>query len=171
MPWSRVPCVCGQPKSYAAKHCRVCRLRHLQDPSLSIGQKRCKSCQSVKPLDQFAIDSRRRDGYQVWCKQCFAKHYRSTGGKAQRKHTFGKYGITVADFIAMWTSQQGVCAACGDPLDRTSSNTHIDHCHVTGRVRGILCRACNHALGNVKDSIERLEGLVRYLRRSPPDPL
>ena len=58
----------------------------------------------------------------------------------------------------MIDAQGGVCAAC-----KTDEPVHVDHDHKTGRVRGILCFLCNQALGNVRDEIPRLRGLIDYL--------
>ena len=55
------------------------------------------------------------------------------------------------------------CEACGKKQTRPGE-MHIDHCHTTGQVRGVLCFNCNVALGNVGDSIDRLYALVAYLK-------
>lgn len=58
----------------------------------------------------------------------------------------------------MIEAQGGVCAAC-----KTDKPKHVDHDHKTGRVRGMLCSLCNQALGNVRDDVKRLQGLINYL--------
>ena len=76
--------------------------------------------------------------------------------------------------------QGGVCAICGtDKATRQETPGHphtfrtwaVDHCHVTGFVRGVLCRSCNSVLGFHRDSVEaladRLPGAVAYLSRPP----
>jgi len=62
----------------------------------------------------------------------------------------------------MREQQGGRCACCGDLL-QGGREEHIDHCHTTGRVRGILCRACNLTLGNAKESTPRLLAAAAYL--------
>lgn len=57
-----------------------------------------------------------------------------------------------------------VCEACGKKGERVGE-MHVDHCHDTGAVRGVLCFNCNAALGHVNDSIERLQSLIRYLNQ------
>lgn len=57
-----------------------------------------------------------------------------------------------------------VCEACGKKGER-AGEMHVDHCHDTGAVRGVLCFNCNAALGHVNDSIERLQSLIRYLNQ------
>ena len=61
----------------------------------------------------------------------------------------------------MLATQGGLCAAC-----KTDRPQHVDHDHKTGRVRGMLCFLCNQALGNVRDDIKRLHGLIDYLHRN-----
>ena len=74
-----------------------------------------------------------------------------------RKH----FGIEPEDYARLLHAQGRKCAACGDSL-AMDKKTHVDHCHSTGRVRGILCHHCNTALGLVMESEGRLLALVRY---------
>jgi DNA-binding transcriptional MerR regulator len=74
------------------------------------------------------------------------------------------YGISVEELRSFLAKHDDRCTVCRDPFDQNPKHKHIDHCHATGRLRGVLCRDCNHALGNVKDSVERLEALIAYLR-------
>lgn len=73
-----------------------------------------------------------------------------------------RVGITAFDWASAWEAQTGLCAGCLCPLDG-AQNTHIDHCHTSGKFRGLLCSACNHALGKVSDSPETLRRLASYL--------
>jgi Recombination endonuclease VII len=76
-----------------------------------------------------------------------------------------RYGLTFAQKQDMLTSQGNQCACCGSPDPRGKNGWHVDHCHATGRVRGLLCLYCNVALGKVEDSVERLEALIKYLEK------
>lgn len=85
--------------------------------------------------------------------------------KANLKH---KYGITPADFSRMVTEQAAQCACCRDALDFLRPHTiHIDHCHATGRIRGVLCHSCNKMLGHAKDEIKRLAAAIEFFARQP----
>lgn len=85
---------------------------------------------------------------------------------ARRKRQLREmYGITIEQFDAMLLDQGGKCASCDDALADTKHGRHIDHCHATGKVRGILCSGCNIALGHAKDDVERLKALIRYLEK------
>lgn len=70
------------------------------------------------------------------------------------------YGITLEQKEAMAESQGGRCKICGVVM----TCAHVDHNHETGKIRGLLCYRCNHALGLFKDSVASLEAAVAYLK-------
>lgn len=71
------------------------------------------------------------------------------------------YKMTPDEFQSLKDKQNGQCAICGiSPKDRLV----VDHCHKTGRVRGLLCRKCNLGIGYLKDSIEFLSKAIEYLK-------
>lgn len=76
------------------------------------------------------------------------------------------YGIGLKEYDAMFESQNGVCAICSkEPPDHHKKRLNVDHCHTTGRVRGLLCDACNRAIGLMKDSPDLLYKAINYLAR------
>ena len=77
------------------------------------------------------------------------------------------YKLELEDVFEMMEQQAESCAICGTEITFGGRlGAHIDHDHITGKVRGILCRNCNLALGHVGESIEKLEIMINYLRRS-----
>ena len=74
-----------------------------------------------------------------------------------------RHGITLADFERMLAEQGGVCAICGRPPNGHGA-LHVDHCHTTGRIRGLLCFSCNYAVGALQDKPELFERAADYLR-------
>ena len=76
-----------------------------------------------------------------------------------------RYGITARDFNSMQTAQGGACAICRQPPKR--GRLHIDHCHETGKVRGLLCGPCNRMLGLAADRPAILDAGAAYLRAPP----
>lgn len=74
-----------------------------------------------------------------------------------------KFGITIQQRDAMLAAQGGKCKGCGSDTPNWKGDWHVDHCHKTNKVRGILCHNCNTALGRVKDSPDVLRNLARYL--------
>jgi len=91
---------------------------------------------------------------------------------ARRSFLKVKYGIALEDYAAMLARQGGVCATCKNKKKkRRSERLCVDHCHVTGKVRGLLCRNCNFGIGLFGDDADVVEAAAAYLRRaSPPIP-
>ena len=77
------------------------------------------------------------------------------------------YGIGLDEYNTMFTNQQGKCAICSGepPKNQHKKRLNIDHCHATGKVRGLLCDACNRAIGLLKDSPDLLNKAISYLAR------
>jgi hypothetical protein len=73
-----------------------------------------------------------------------------------------KYGMSLEEYGAMWTRQGGACAICERPFRRTP---HVDHCHVTRLVRGLLCSNCNVGLGYFEDNPIFLRRAAAYVER------
>lgn len=76
------------------------------------------------------------------------------------------YGIGVAEYEAMFTSQGGVCAICGNPPSGNGSrqvHLHVDHDHSSGKIRQLLCHKCNMGLGAFGDDVDLLRAAVEYL--------
>jgi hypothetical protein len=74
------------------------------------------------------------------------------------------FGITLEFYFEMLEAQKGVCFVCKQTC-KTGRRLAVDHCHATGRIRGLLCHACNCALGRTNDDPEILRGLANYLER------
>jgi hypothetical protein len=64
---------------------------------------------------------------------------------AKNTHLLAKFNMTIEQYEQMFERQGGVCAICGRPPKKHA--LHVDHCHKTGKVRGLLCFSCNGALG------------------------
>lgn len=87
------------------------------------------------------------------------------------RNRLAKYGITAEECRAMLAAQIGCCAVCAMPISLLGEKSapdlaHVDHDHETGAVRGLLCRACNLAIGHMKDSPQRLRAAAAYLERA-----
>lgn len=76
-----------------------------------------------------------------------------------------KYNITKEQFDAMFAAQSGLCAICGDDLLNGRYGVCVDHNHVTGKVRGLLCHPCNRGLGQFRDRLDLLANAAEYLNR------
>jgi hypothetical protein len=81
----------------------------------------------------------------------------------RRKHELKKrYGLTIEQFNQMVLAQNNCCALC---KKQQTKKLHVDHCHTTGQIRGLLCGNCNTALGLLKENLTTIESIVNYLNR------
>lgn len=78
-----------------------------------------------------------------------------------------RYGITHDDYDKMLQKQGGACAICRKPPSGRAYLS-VDHCHATSKVRGLLCRQCNCALGNVREDLAVLRRLAAYIKKHRP---
>jgi hypothetical protein len=84
---------------------------------------------------------------------------------------FRNYGITREQFDALLASQGGVCAICGGKgTGKPKSFPHVDHCHATGKVRGILCSRCNTTLAAFDGNLANLGRALVYLAQHVYNP-
>jgi len=84
----------------------------------------------------------------------------------QRGYILARYGLTQADYLALLDRQDGKCAVCGSAEPRSQSGAwHVDHCHDTDKVRGLLCAACNMGIGQLQDDPTRLRAAAAYIER------
>lgn len=91
--------------------------------------------------------------------------YAKSKPETREKHLIRKYGVSLAIYEQMLTAQGGACAICKKlAISESYGVLHVDHCHKTGRVRGLLCRNCNHVLGLMGDSAELMVVAARYLK-------
>ena len=136
----------------------------------------CTVCGLDKPLTAFVMRQTHRPGKTVSqcmdCKVAYNKEYRQKNkdkvSEIERKSKMKKtYGIAIEDYDRMLKEQGGGCAICNSivPSERTKYFT-VDHCHETGKVRGLLCVKCNRGLGLFNDQIQRIQNAAEYLKRS-----
>lgn len=95
------------------------------------------------------------------------RRYRRERPNAKREIQYKRrYGLTLEDFNLLVAAQAGCCAICREALKFEGKRVHVDHCHVTKKVRGILCSRCNVGLGQFQDNPSMLLAAVRYLKLS-----
>ncbi|HET6948919.1 MAG TPA: endonuclease VII domain-containing protein [Acidimicrobiales bacterium] len=157
-----------------------------------MSSKACRTCGETKPLGEFYRDRAARDGHRPECKACtaarrkawYAAHREAeiTRVKQWQQQNPGRvnenrrrkqarrdayyrrtYGISADDVDALLDREGGGCAVCGRRPARAAS-LHLDRCHDTGAVRGILCLSCNQGVGKFRDDPDLLEAAARYLR-------
>jgi hypothetical protein len=99
---------------------------------------------------------------QQWEKQ---KNKPSRKQKSRDHHLKTMYGITQEDYNIMFEKQDGCCAICKKHQTEVSRALSVDHCHETGKVRGLLCHTCNSAIGKFYDNVSLLENAINYLNK------
>jgi hypothetical protein len=141
--------------------------------------KHCTACKQTLPIDAFykmATKNGRKYYHQSWCKECLRKknveYHRTPAGAISdmRRKLRKNHGIELESYQQMLQKQKGVCAICKQ--EEKSCKTRgqgtrplsVDHDHVTGQIRGLLCSRCNAGLGNFRDDPERLREAIAYLQ-------
>jgi hypothetical protein len=166
-------------KTRAVMTCRVCLETAESYWRNSLVCKRCYNAQALaRRKAKMAEDpayaeriraSNRASGKRRWDRDPELRDRLRAANRARskanaRKYTAARYGMSLEEWNAMFAAQGNACAIC----QRTApggQGWNTDHCHTSGRVRGILCCACNRGIGNLQDSAEILERAAAYLRR------
>lgn len=141
--------------------------------------KTCSKCRLTKELHLFSRHCRKSDGYDSTCKDCVkiaSREWRKNNPEKQRvshKASWLKraYGITLEEYNAIHSKQSGVCAICKQAETRVGHwglklDLAVDHCHSTGRIRGLLCANCNQAIGLLRHLPENCKTAEQYLINS-----
>lgn len=146
----------------------------------------CHDCKKELEISEFNKHPNCKYGVGHKCRQCekaYHKNYREKNCKKHRaaaiawyranterakmtkadNNLHARYKISRKELKRLISVQNGLCAICGMECD-THSRLSVDHCHITGRIRGLLCRRCNSGLGFFKDSVDRLQAAVKYLQ-------
>lgn len=145
--------------------------------------KTCTSCGLEKSLDCFYTDKKKKVSRCKACNLLAKKEYYQKNKKVilekcaasyleNKEYRFKynlqyKYGITLEQRDAMFEEQDHKCKICETPVALSSDDRFkvgfIDHCHTTGKIRGILCHHCNSMLGYSRDSVKNLAKAIEYL--------
>jgi hypothetical protein len=136
--------------------------------------KSCSKCLLDLPLDAFYKAKRGKFGVMSKCKSCKAQYessYYKNNHEARKKRSIRelersrlkRYQLSSSEFKSLLEVQYNCCAIC--TIDITNSIQNVDHCHFTGKVRGILCTNCNTGLGKLGDTEDSLLKALQYLRK------
>ena len=148
--------------------------------------RRCKHCgleaNTIEDLELFKNNSQSKYGKQNLCRECDiakqkeyrqAEEYKERDRAYRQKESYkqrrkdkdyqNKYGITLDEYNDMLHSQEGCCKICGVHHTNVHFGLVVDHNHLTGEVRGLLCGKCNTGIGNLQDDIKILKEAIKYL--------
>jgi len=148
--------------------------------------KTCTKCTQYKPFREFSRDKTSKDGHSYYCKPCAqtasSKWYVENKSTIDWLDKWGWYlkrywpeknrKEAIQAYFIMLEKQNNVCKICNKPETFMTSNStkirklSVDHCHKTGKVRGLLCNRCNKGLGQFEDNIDLLEKSLMYLKEA-----
>lgn len=134
----------------------------------------CGLCGEEKGVSEFYRNRAQRDGLCGYCIACSKRCAAERKDKAKvymaaydAERQYKRYGITRAEFVALHEQQGGMCRICARTIrvngPAGSDRAVLDHCHVTGRVRGVLCNHCNMAIGLLGESVDNVRRAAEYL--------
>lgn len=140
----------------------------------------CPRCEGNPSKEDFHVNKSRKTGVSCYCKSCTSilnRERRSLPESPERQRRAfikWKYGISQEEYLSLLEKQNFKCAICNthhEEVRRPGNLKHtgisyglcIDHDHLSGKVRGLLCNQCNRALGLFKDNPENLSRALSYL--------
>lgn len=138
----------------ACKVCEKSKHKKRKHYERSTEPKKCYRCGEIKPAEGFNSAPENVTGLQSKCKPCQKEYLHE-----QRYNMPKPYAEMLAD-------QCNQCLICGDEPKESDHAFHVDHCHTTGKVRGILCHMCNRGIGHFNDDPDCLRAAAEYLENS-----
>lgn len=154
----------------------------------------CPCCKQIKSLDEYGIDRNRKNGKNCYCKICVIdksriqyrtapkRIYNSESAKKRRaKRTLEqkqndavnkrnsmlrlRYGLSIEQYENIFKKQAGKCGICERHQSEFKTSLAVDHNHITGEIRRLLCPICNRTLGFLKvDETKRfVQNLTQYV--------
>lgn len=144
--------------------------------------KRCGTCSAIKGISKFHLNGRSKNttgGFESSCKECRKNNKRTDRSEKlstdvmydRRKALWTKFRMTLEDYEVLLKEQNNQCAICKKGLNEVSPNRSffdVDHSHISGKIRGLLCRKCNLILGFAQDNKKILGEAISYLTRFDP---
>ena len=167
---------CGTGCMACAKKARLAPREQRMQMMLHSGKKQCSKCNNVKPHSEFAKTKDKASGLVSHCKACVRAKSKELWDKGLVRDGVyqRKYGISLGQYQSMFQAQNGACCICGtsNPKGHGSKNSRfsVDHCHRTGKVRGLLCHHCNIGIGAFGDDPAKLNKAIEYLFQAGTSP-
>lgn len=140
----------------------------------------CRLCNIELPVSRFSIRDKNKGTLRTECKTCLANE-RKKSPRHGMWHKENKekvtnynmklglkrnYGMSYQEYVDLLDAQGGMCAICGtDKFMGVGKRAHVDHCHATGKVRGLLCNLCNVGIGALKENTETLRNALDYIEK------
>ena len=126
----------------------------------------CTKCKKQISLDNFYYNKLGKHRKSSRCKPCHNEYDYKLDKNSKLKRA---YGITLSEYQELLSKQDSKCAICGVDNNGKYRNKPrafaVDHCHTTGKIRGLLCSDCNTGIGLLKDNINFLQSAIKYLNK------
>lgn len=131
--------------------------------------KQCTLCKITKDIDKFSKSPTMKSGRLNQCNSCrYQIKLSNNPGLRDKQREWNlkrDYGITPEDYEIAAKKQNGVCAICKKESSHKSGRLFVDHDHITGNIRGLLCNPCNLLLGHSNDDSSILKEAIKYLNK------
>ena len=130
----------------------------------------CNICGKTKPITEYYVNN--FGNLHGKCKKCYIKkgQERYDPVKKRDENLKRNYGISLKQYNQILEEQGGLCKICetDNPKGRKTgrgnvTSLYVDHCHKTGKVRGLLCNTCNRAIGYIGENTDTLSRMITYL--------
>lgn len=140
-------------------------------------KKYCSKCSIEKLVNDFYFKRKGKKGQNLYtsrCKICtnsvnMSNYYAEDKNQRERRknnavknHLARKFGLTTEEFSTMIVQQNNKCKTCESEMKQPQ----VDHNHITGKVRGLLCKPCNMSLGLIKENSKTLHNMISYINDS-----
>lgn len=130
--------------------------------------KKCRKCKVEKDTKFFSRDVSKRSGFNDRCKACRTiedrEYLKKNPFKNRKCELKLRYNLTLKEYENLILEQNNKCSICSKELNGKKEPA-VDHDHITGKVRSLLCSTCNMGLGNFKDNTSLLSEAILYLER------
>jgi hypothetical protein len=123
------------------------------------GKMFCGGCGEYRFVSEFYVHRSKATGYFRYDSHCHDCR--------KKAMVAGRVGISLIEYRKLLVAADGLCALCRQSF---GARPNIDHCHRTGKIRGVLCSRCNTGIALFLDSTELLNAAILYLRSAPSDP-
>lgn len=157
-------CVCGTIKTRRIKDiinnvglsCGCKRQKYFLKEE---NQKKCYECLNIKDIKEFSKNVTTKDGLAKKCKLC-----------CRGQQLKWSYGLSLEEYENLLKQQDGKCACCGTEdnlkeFGRKGKYFDVDHCHKTGKIRGLICGPCNSGISRLGDGLDKVLLAYNYLKR------
>lgn len=100
-------------------------------------------------------------------KALYAKEWRKRNpAKAKNSDLKRSHGISYEEYLNLQQNQSYKCKICGIGDDQNNMSLVVDHCHTSGKIRGLLCSNCNRGIGMLQDNVDVLQKAIDYLKEN-----